>query len=362
MSDQSPQKTHLYDWHQKKDAKIVAFAGYALALTYPLGLRGEHEACRNAAALFDVSHMGQVHVEGAQAVAYLNRLLPLDCEALAIGNQSYSFLLNEQGKVLDDLMCARLGPNRFKLVVNGACKVRDLEHMGAIAADFDVTLEVHDASLIALQGPRAAQALTQTDLAQATQLKFMQMSEPVPGYTVSRSGYTGEDGFEISVPNESVANLCDQLCALDFVEPAGLGARDSLRLEAGLHLYGQDLWAEISPLDAGLGWAVPKGRGGFVGAQAIATQRENGADYACIALLPEGRAPLRTGDQLFDLDDQHIGKVTSGLFSPTLGRPIALASVKRSAAKATQFVGQLRGRPVICEKTKLPFVKKSYAK
>lgn len=366
MSDQDLKKTALNDWHRARDAKMVGFAGYELPVTYPLGLRGEHEACRSAAALFDVSHMGQVSVTGPGAVAYLESILPLNCADLALGKQAYSFLLNADGGVLDDLMCARLGDTlddtRFELVVNGACKAADLAHMQAQATGFDVSLQVRERALIALQGPRAAEALAQTDLKAATDLKFMEVCEPLPGYGVSRSGYTGEDGFEIALPNADVAAICDQLCGHDFVEPAGLGARDSLRLEAGLCLYGQDLDTSITPLDASLGWAVPKNRSGYLGAEKLAAQRAGSPDYALIGLLPEGRAPWRAGVKLFDGEGQEVGLVTSGTFSPTLDRPIALARVQRAAAKADQFIGELRGKRVPCQRTKLPFVKKSYAK
>jgi len=362
MVDPSVQKTALHDWHQAKGAKLVDFAGYALPVSYPLGLRGEHEACRTAAALFDVSHMGQVRVSGTEAVSFLMRLLPLDAGQLAIGRQAYSFLLNDQGGILDDLMCARLEEARFELVVNGAYKQDDIAHMRALAGDFDVQIEVHDRSLIALQGPRAAEALATTDLKEAAKLKFMDVAEPQPGYAVSRSGYTGEDGFEIAVPNEAVVALCDHLCRLDFVEAAGLGARDSLRLEAGLPLYGQDLNADITPLDASLGWAVPKDRDGYMGAEAIKAQRQDSPKYARLALIPEGRAPWRAGVNIFDSAGNRIGQVTSGTFSPTLNHPIALALVERSAAGGDSFFGELRGKHVPCAKTKLPFVKKSYAK
>lgn len=362
MSDQDLRKTALNDWHRARDAKLVGFAGYELPVTYPLGLRGEHEACRKAAALFDVSHMGQVSVTGPDAVAYLERILPLNCADLALGTQAYSFLLNAEGGVMDDLMCARLEDTRFELVVNGACKVADMAHMRAQAEDFDVSLEVRERALIALQGPRAAEALATTELKVATELKFMQVCEPLPGYAVSRSGYTGEDGFEIALPNEAVAAFCDQLCAHEFVEPAGLGARDSLRLEAGLCLYGQDLDTGITPLDASLGWAVPKDRSGYIGAEKLIQQRASSPDYALVGLLPEGRAPWRAGVKIFDADGNEVGHVTSGTFSPTLEHPIALARVKKSAAKADSFIGELRGKQVPCQRTKLPFVKKSYAK
>ena len=362
MSEQVLKKTALNAWHMAKGAKLVGFAGYELPVTYPLGLRGEHEACRQSAALFDVSYMGQVRVEGPQALEFLARLLPLNSSDLPIGTQGYSFLLDEAGGVLDDLMCARLGEDRFELVVNGACKTSDVAHMRKIAADFDVEIEVHDRALIALQGPRAAEALAGTRVEAATSLKFMEVCEPTEGYAVSRSGYTGEDGFEIGLPHEDVVAFCDLLCDQGFVEPAGLGARDSLRLEAGLCLYGQDLGPEITPLDASLGWAIPKDRVGYVGAERIAEQRAFRPDFALVGLLPEGRAPWRAGVKVFDADQNEVGVVTSGTFSPTLNRPIALARVQRAAAKAESFMGELRGKSVPCERTKLPFVKKSYAK
>ena len=362
MTELSSQKTYLYDWHVHAGAKMVDFAGYILPVSYPLGLKGEHEACRTTAALFDVSHMGQIGLSGPDIISFLNRLLPLNSEALSIGAQAYSFLLNEQGGILDDLMCTRVEKSRFELVVNAACKVADLKHIRAIAAPFQVEIRVRDRSLIALQGPRASEALSRTDLAKACDLSFLQVCEPGQDTLVSRSGYTGEDGFEIALPHNQVVDLCMQLSALSWVQPAGLGARNTLRLEAGLRLYGQDLSADITPLDASLGWAIPKNRTGYVGAETLMDQRATAPAKACIGLLPDGRAPLRTGIQLFNEDSQAIGRITSGSISPTLDRPIALALVDRAAAKGSGFMGELRGKLIKCHKTKLPFIRKSYAK
>ena len=190
----------------------------------------------------------------------------------------------------------------------------------------------------------------------------MEICEPLPGYSLSRSGYTGEDGFELAVPNADVAALCDQLCAHEFVKPAGLGARDSLRLEAGLCLYGQDLDSSITPLDAGLSWAIAKDRGNYIGAAYLAVQRQTGPTYLRLGLLPEGRIPWRTGMTLFDADQREVGLVTSGTFSPTFDRPIALARVRREGAQSDSFTGELRGKRLACQRSRLPFVKKSYAK
>ena len=204
MAESETKKTRLYDWHLAKGAKMVDFAGYALPISYPLGLKGEHEACRNAAALFDVSHMGQVSVTGPGAVAFLSRLIPLDSANLAVGAQGYSFLLNEQAGVLDDLMCARLADDRFEVVVNGACKVNDVAHMRTLAEAFDVHITVRERSLIALQGPRAAEALATTELAAACDLKFLEVCEPADDTLIARAGYTGEDGFEIALSHDRV--------------------------------------------------------------------------------------------------------------------------------------------------------------
>ena len=241
MSMSEPIQTKLYDWHVARGAKMVDFAGYALPVSYQLGLKGEHEACRNAAALFDVSHMGQVSVTGPDAVAFLSRLLPLDSANLAIGTQAYSFLLDDQGGVLDDLMCARLGPDRFELVVNGACKVADVAHMRAVAAAcdpaVDVDISVRERSLIALQGPKAAAALAKTDLAAACDLKFMQVCEPAEGTLISRSGYTGEDGFEIAIPHYRVVALADHGGSQSQTHPHPYNRYVRLRLGLGFRLF-----------------------------------------------------------------------------------------------------------------------------
>lgn len=362
MSDNKIKKTYLHDWHLNSGARLVDFAGYALPVSYKLGLRAEHEACRHSAALFDVSHMGQVSISGADALKYLKKLIPLDSESLPVGAQGYSFLLNKQGGILDDLMCARLADNHFEFVVNGACKEIDIVHMREVAQNFEVNIQVKDKSLIALQGPRASEALAKTKLKDACNLKFMQVRNLPRDISISRSGYTGEDGFEISIPNDQVVELASELVSMSFVEPAGLGARDTLRMEAGLPLYGQDLNPQITPLDASLSWAIPKNRENYIGSQALLRQRQKGPAKARIALLPEGRAPLRTGVQLFDDNGNVVGHVTSGTISPTMGVPISLAIVDQAASKNQSFTGEIRGKRVACIRTKLPFVPKSYAK
>ncbi|MBW8755549.1 MAG: glycine cleavage system aminomethyltransferase GcvT, partial [Sphingomonadales bacterium] len=324
-------------WHRAKGARMVEFAGYAMPVQYE-GIIAEHLWTRTSAGLFDVSHMGQLTVAGERAAEALEALLPGDISALKPGRMRYSLLLNEQGGILDDLMVTNRG-DHFYVVVNGATKWDDIGHLREHLPDTITLNHLDEHALLALQGPKAAEALARLGLTPAFdgmpalgELKFMQAGpflwdgRPLG---VSRSGYTGEDGFEISVRAEDATALADALCAQPEVKPIGLGARDSLRLEAGLPLYGHDLNEETDPVSAGLGFAISKRRraeGGFPGAEHILKLLAEGPQAVRVGLALEGRMAAREGAQVMS-GDQQVGQVTSGGFSPSLQHPIAMAYV-----------------------------------
>ena len=360
-----PKQTVLYALHQELGGKIVPFAGYALPVQYPAGIMAEHKQAREAAALFDVSHMGQLRLEGADRIAALEALVPADLASLAVGRQRYSFFTNDAGGILDDLMISNQGDGLF-LVVNAACKQADIAHLKA-GLEGEVTLtELSDRALIALQGPMAADVLARLAPAVRT-LAFMDC-KPVDidgaACLVSRSGYTGEDGFEISVPAERAEALARRLLAQEEVAPAGLGARDSLRLEAGLCLYGHDIDETTTPVEADLTWAIQKRRrleGGFPGAAVVQRQLAEGAPRRRVGLQPQGRAPVREGAELQNDKGEVVGKVTSGGFGPTAGAPIAMGYVTAGlAAEGTPLNAMVRGKPLPCRVAALPFVPHNY--
>jgi aminomethyltransferase len=360
-----PKQTVLYALHQELGGKIVPFAGYALPVQYSAGIMAEHKQAREAAALFDVSHMGQLRLEGADRIAALEALVPADLASLAVGRQRYSFFTNDAGGILDDLMISNQGDGLF-LVVNAACKQADIAHLKA-GLEGEVTLtELSDRALIALQGPMAADVLARLAPAVRT-LAFMDC-KPVDidgaACLVSRSGYTGEDGFEISVPAERAEALARRLLAQEEVAPAGLGARDSLRLEAGLCLYGHDIDETTTPVEADLTWAIQKRRrleGGFPGAAVVQRQLAEGAPRRRVGLQPQGRAPVREGAELQNDKGEVVGKVTSGGFGPTAGAPVAMGYVTAGlAAEGTPLNAMVRGKPLPCRVAALPFVPHNY--
>ena len=357
--------TVLYALHQELGGKIVPFAGYALPVQYPAGIMAEHKQARESAALFDVSHMGQVKLEGADRIAALEALVPADLAGLALGRQRYSFFTNDAGGILDDLMISNQGDWLF-LVVNAACKEADIAHLKSNLTGEVTLTELTDRALIALQGPKAADVLAR--LAPGVQtLRFMDC-KPVDidgaACLVSRSGYTGEDGYEISVPAAKAEALARRLLAEDEVAPAGLGARDSLRLEAGLCLYGHDIDTATTPVEADLTWAIQKRRrqeGGFPGAAVVQKQLAEGAPRRRVGLKPEGRAPVREGAELQNDKGETVGSVTSGGFGPTLGGPVAMGYVKSEyAAEGTPLRAMVRGKAVPCRVAALPFVPHNY--
>ena len=371
-TDTALRQTPLYALHLELGARMVAFAGYALPVQYPAGLVAEHRHTRQAASLFDVSHMGQVRVAGPEAAAALESLMPIDVVGLPIGRQRYGLLLNDGGCILDDLMVLRRGSDDYLLIVNGACKANDLAHLQAHLGQRCTVQALPDLALLALQGPQAALVL-QRLAPGAEHLVFMSGETlDVDGHTclVTRSGYTGEDGFEISVPAGHAQALARSLLAQPEVEPAGLGARNSLRLEAGLCLYGSDMDATTTPVEASLAWAIPKVRrtggeraGGFPGADFVLAQLDDPllATRRRVGLVATERVPVREPATLQNMDGQHIGDVTSGLLSPSLNQPIALGYVKPDYLRpGTEIFAMVRGKPVPMVVTATPFVPAHY--
>ena len=359
-------QTPLYDMHLELGAKMVPFAGYDMPVQYPLGVMKEHLHCRAGAGLFDVSHMGQVILRGAGAAAGLEALIPQDVIGLEDGRQRYGFFTNAAGGIEDDLMFANRGDHLF-LVVNAGCKEADVARLRA-ALEPDVTVEyIEDRALLALQGPAAETALAKL-APEVADMRFMDVATVTLNGDecwVSRSGYTGEDGYEISVPEEAAVALARALLANEQVEPIGLGARDSLRLEAGLCLYGHDIDAATSPVEAALTWGIQKVRreggeraGGFEGADVILAQLAEGVARKRVGLLPEGRAPMREGTEIFAGAEggAPIGFVTSGAFGPTLQGPMAMAYVPTDVSQiGTQLFGEVRGKRLPVKVAKLPF-------
>jgi aminomethyltransferase len=363
------QRTPLHDLHVALGGKMVAFAGYAMPVQYRDGIIKEHRHTRDRAGLFDVSHMGQVRLHGAAAAEAMESLVPVDVLGLAANHQRYALFTNGNGGILDDLMITNAGDHLF-LVVNAACKEEDFSHLHDGLDGRCEVEELPGRALLALQGPESGAVMGR--LAPATRdMVFMTAGEvAIDGVACfgTRSGYTGEDGFEISVPAERAEDLARLLLRQDGVQPAGLGARDTLRLEAGLCLYGSDLDADTTPVEASLVWALSKARraegarpGNFPGAEVILRQLAEGAVRKRVGLRPEGRAPVREGAELFDAEGRAIGKVTSGLFGPTVGGPVAMGYVESAHVKPGTVVwAPVRGKPQPLEVVRLPFVQQRY--
>jgi aminomethyltransferase len=362
-------RTPLYPLHVELGARMVPFAGYDMPVQYPTGIIKEHVHCRTRASLFDVSHMGQIRLAGGRAATALETLVPGDIAGLGAGKQRYTFFTNESGGILDDLMVANLG-DQLLLVVNASKREDDLTLLERdLGGQCDVVLD-QERALLALQGPEAANVLGR--LAPRTgALHFMDVTHAsIDGApcVVSRSGYTGEDGFEISVPADEAVRVARRLLASEAVLPAGLGARDSLRLEAGLPLYGHDIDETTSPVEAGLAWAIGKARrpggarvGKFPGAEDIFAQLAEGPARRRIGLAPEGKLPVREGETLFDEENHAAGRVTSGGYGATLAKPIAMGYVAtRRAATGATLHAEVRGRHVACHVAELPFVLHRY--
>ncbi len=376
MSQDAPDarlhRTPLHDLHLELGGKMVPFAGYEMPVQYPAGIMAEHTHTRNAAALFDVSHMGQAVLTGTAdmpASALLERVAPGLFREMAAGAMRYSLLLSEDGGILDDFMATRWpdqdGLERFYLVVNAARKAADFEHLQAVLPEGRFEF-LDDRALIAIQGPRAADVVARMAPSLATQ-RFMTGAEVSLGGAscfASRSGYTGEDGFEISVAADDADKLARRLLAEAEVAPAGLGARDTLRLEAGLCLYGHDIDDTTSPVEASLTWAIGKRRreaGDFPGAARILRELKDGAARWRVGIRPAGRAPAREGVAIKDADGKAIGAVTSGGHGPTVGGPVAMGYVAAGQAQAgTKVLLEIRGKDHGAEVVKLPFVRANY--
>jgi len=357
----SDQKTVLHGLHAELGARFCPFAGFEMPLQYPEGLRAEHLHTRALACLFYVSHMGQVRVTGPDLHATLERALPADFDGWPVGAQRYSLLLNERGGIEDDLMVTRLA-DEVRIVVNAAGRQNDLALLRALCPR--LLFELLDRALIALQGPEAEAVFSPIEPG-VTRLAFMQAAV-LSDRLVSRSGYTGEDGFEISLPNERAAPLVRKLLSNSKVKPIGLGARDTLRLEAGLHLHGQDMDANTTALEASLGWAIAPSRraggkkeGGFPGADIYLRQAREGVSRRLVGLIGDEAVPIRHGATLVDSGNREVGTVTSGTVSPSTQRAIMLGYV---SSKSEDLFAVVRGahRPVRI--TKLPFVPKRYKK
>ena len=369
-------KTPLHALHIENGARMVPFAGYDMPLQYTLGLMKEHLHTRAAAGLFDVSHMGQVAIypksgDLLDAARAFEKLVPVDILGLQSDRQRYAFFTNEAGGIEDDLMIANRGDHLF-IVVNAACKTADIEHMQTALFDVCDVKVLADRSLVALQGPKAVDAL-EALAPGCREMRFMDVQElEILGATcvVSRSGYTGEDGFEISIPDDAARTVVDAILDQEAVELIGLGARDSLRLEAGLCLYGNDIDAETTPVAAALTWAIQKARrkggdreGGFPGAEIILELLENGAPRRRVGLRPEGRAPVRADTLIFENENDtgHIGQVTSGVFGPSVEGPVAMGYVPtRLADPNTRLFAEVRGKRLPIRVSKLPFIEPGY--
>lgn len=361
--------TPLNALHRDLGAKMVPFAGYDMPVQYPMGVMKEHLHCRAKAGLFDVSHMGQVILRApggyAEVARAMEGLVPVDLLGLGVMRQRYGVFTNDAGGILDDLMLANRGDHMF-VVVNAACKADDIAHMRAGLSGVEVE-EITDRALLALQGP-AAEDVLEALVPGVAQMRFMDVGIFDSGFGdlwISRSGYTGEDGYEVSVPEDQAEPLARALLSHEDVEPIGLGARDSLRLEAGLCLYGHDIDTTTSPVEATLNWAIQKVRraggdraGGFPGAARILNELQNGAARARVGLRPEGRAPMREGTPLFAAAEggDPVGHVTSGAFGPTIEGPMSMGYVPAEMAKVgTELFGEVRGKRLPVRVARLPF-------
>ncbi|MDF1873316.1 glycine cleavage system aminomethyltransferase GcvT [Vannielia sp.] len=358
MSDLN--RTPLFALNAELGGKMVGFAGWEMPVQFAPGVMKEHLHCRAACGLFDVSHMGQVLLHGAGAAEALEALVPVDIIGLKPGRQRYALFTNDEGGILDDLMVANYG-DRLMVVVNAANAEADIAHLKRHIEGVEV---VENRALIALQGPKAEAVLASA--IEDFPARFMDIAEVESAFGdlwISRSGYTGEDGFEVSVPANRAEDFARKLLAHEACEPIGLGARDSLRLEAGLCLHGQDIDATTTPVEAALTWALSKARkpggaraGGYPGAAVIEAQLADGPARLRVGLAPEGRAPMRAGVELFSGDDP-AGTITSGAFSPCLERPISMGYVSAAlASPGTALEAELRGRRQPLQTATLPFI------
>ena len=371
-------RTSLYSLHRELNAKTIPFAGYEMPVNYPLGILNEHVHCRKSAGLFDVSHMGQIKISSKsismhELAGELEKLIPIDLISLSKDRQRYGFITNEKGGVIDDLMISNRG-DHFFVVVNASRKEVDTNYFRKkLIPEIDILVETQR-SLVALQGPLAERALSSI-IQGIESMNFMDVRNMLfnnEEIYISRSGYTGQDGFEISLSDNVAEIFCRNLLNIKEVEAIGLGARDTLRLECGLCLYGQDLDEEITPVEAGLSWAIQKVRrtngeraGGFPGAEIILDQIDKHPNRKRIGLLPVGKAPIRHGTKLFkdETGSQEIGIVTSGGYSPTTEKPISMGYLEGSSIEEDKLVyGEVRDKLLPLKIIKLPFVNTSFKK
>ncbi|PHS38808.1 MAG: glycine cleavage system protein T [Robiginitomaculum sp.] len=375
MNNQTTEKTQLYDFHVGHGAKMVPFAGYDMPVQYPLGVMKEHLHCRAAAGLFDVSHMGQAFIiaddgKFETAAAFLETLVPCDVKSLEPGQQRYTQFLNADGGILDDLMVSRLGMDGHQhwiyIVVNAGCKTEDFAHINKHLPDGLKLKILDDMSLIALQGPKAVDVVSKY-IPKARTMPFMSsLDVPLDGMWchISRSGYTGEDGYEIAVKHTDVVKMCELFLSHDEVELIGLGARDSLRLEAGLCLYGHDIDETTSPIEAGLIWSIQKHRraeGGFIGAERVQKDIAERPVRRRVGIQPDGRAPAREGTIIQNMNGKDIGIITSGGYGPSHGGPVAMGYVKRRFSRVdTEVKLLIRGKAKPAKVVKLPFVANNF--
>jgi aminomethyltransferase len=362
-------RTPLHALHLELGARMVGFAGYDMPVSYPAGILAEHRHCRAAAALFDVSHMGQVRLLGADADAALESLVPVDVIGLGLDRQRYGFFTNPSGGLLDDLMITRRSGDLL-VIVNAGCKTADIAHITAHISHRCTVQPLPEQALLALQGPQAVQALQRLAPGVAALTFMCGGAFTLAGIDcyLTRSGYTGEDGFEISVPAGDAEALARALLAQPEVKPAGLGARDTLRLEAGLCLYGHDIDTRVTPVHAGLTWAIQKVRrtggaraGGYPGAQVIDAQLAGGVPHKRVGLVGLERVPVREGVQLNDRQGHRIGLVTSGTLGPTVGKPIAMAYLAANHALPHHEVyAEVRGQQLPMRVTAMPLTPHRY--
>ena len=362
---QSIKTLPLEHLHVGAGAKFGAFAGWNMPLSYRLGVMKEHLHTRTAAGLFDISHMQLLEIQGPEALPFMAYALPLDPNLMADGQSKYTFLLNDHAGIDDDLIATRLNYQRFMIVANASRAEADVAELKMRAAEFEVTVTALPRVTLALQGPLAEHALVAAGISNPPQ-HFMTASEPKPGWFLTRSGYTGEDGFEIAIPLDEAEAFATKLVSQPDVEWVGLAARDSLRLEAGLCLHGNDIDAATDPVSAGLMWAVPKSirsNGLFVGATALAKILVDGAALKRVGLKAEGRQPVRGGVLLTDENGVAAGRVTSGGFGPSAEGPVAMGYVRADlAAFGTRVLADLRGKATPMIVSPLPFVPHTYRK
>ena len=367
---QALRKTPLYDLHRDLGAKLTEFAGYEMPVQYGLGILSEHQHTRAKAGLFDVSHMGQVILRGRsyqETALALEKLLPTDVLGLEVGRQRYGLLTTNSGGILDDLMFSNRGDHIF-IVLNAACKNSDIKHLKSLLEPEILVEEVLNRALIALQGPASETVLGELN-PQVKNMKFMDVETLlISGVEcwISRSGYTGEDGFEISIPAADAEPVTRSILSNENVEFIGLGARDSLRLEAGLCLYGHDINQATTPVEASLTWAIQKVRrangeraGGFIGSKIILKQLDEGTERKRVGFLPQTRAPMREGVEVFETERSKdtIGIITSGGYGPTVGHPVAMGYIdSKYAQNKNNLFGELRGKRVPVKVSKIPFV------